>query len=152
MITKAQEARAKKLVLESIESALAEMRDYRKRRISIMRPLEEELISLTLTVMHYHATGQLEEFEPPQINYTELESPMSDEARLDWDWRLRLGVSSPVDVMLALNPGMGEEAAREKIAENQQLRQAAFGVQVAARRATLPQDRIELPEVGEDTD
>lgn len=127
----------------SLVAQQAALRDYRKKRITAFRPLEEQLISLTLKVINYHQTGKVEEFEPPTIKYTELEAPMSDDARLDWDWRLRLGVSSPVDVMLALNPGMGEEEAREKITENLAMKSAAFGDQISAKRATMPPDEIE---------
>lgn len=110
------------------------LRDYRKRRISVMQPQEQALISMTLKVMHFHATGELRDFEPPQITYTKLEAPMADDARLDWDWKLRLGIVSPVDVMMALNPGMKREEAEERLAENRELRRQEFSDQLAVRR------------------
>lgn len=118
----------------SLVAQQASLRDYRKKRLAVFRPLEEGLICKTLRVIHYHETGDVVDFDPPVIRYTELDAPMDDSVRLDWDWRLHHGFASPVDVMQALNPGMSDPDALEKIAENRKAAVVDYSNRLTSRR------------------
>lgn len=94
---------------------------FRKQAVNVTRPREVQLIRLALFIYAMHhgkRVASIEDVPGPSIKYTIPQAPMSADARAAWDRSHRLGITTPVDELLELEPSLSREEAEERIRLN----------------------------------
>lgn len=104
----------------------ASLVEYQNDRQVVFGPKDAELAALSLAVMRYHKTKKFEMPEPPSIKYQEQRMPMSADERADWDWQYQIGAATPLDYIMAREPGLSREDAQKRIEENMKYKYRQF--------------------------
>jgi hypothetical protein len=99
------------------------LREYRKERINTFGPQEAEFIQFAERIFRIdegHPLPAGMDIEPPQIQYTELQRPMSTEQMNEDNRDYDLGLKTPADT-LAARLNISRDEAVQRIRDNKQL-------------------------------
>nr|BDD46322.1 hypothetical protein 1 [Rhodospirillaceae bacterium] len=116
---------------ESATAKMIEHRDLleaRREDLELWRVYEHRLFELIKRVVNTHVPGTIPAEAHLRVDFGEIEETISEGQRLEgYQRRLMMGVWSPIDVLLALNPDLrGDREAAARILQERRQESALF--------------------------
>jgi hypothetical protein len=90
-----------------------ELAEKRQDDIALFRKYETQVFNVIKTVWNYHNTNKFSKDSSISIDFAEPQSLNASEQAENWKTLIELGILSPVDCILRLNPDLKREDAEQ---------------------------------------